>query len=65
LKSKQTILNWIAWIGTHHPATLLSRAGIKGSGYFQEDEAFEKPNWALEDVSTDINYFNAQLIERC
>jgi len=42
LKSKQTILNWIAWIGTHHPATLLSRAGIKGSGYFQEDEAFEK-----------------------
>ncbi|MDP4683247.1 MAG: CYTH domain-containing protein [Crocinitomicaceae bacterium] len=30
-----------------------------------EDEAFEKPNWALEDVSTDINYFNAQLIERC
>ncbi len=42
LKSKQTILNWIAWIGTHHPATLLTRAGIKSSGYFQEDEAFEK-----------------------
>lgn len=30
-----------------------------------EDEAFEKPNWTLEDVSTDINYFNAKLIERC
>ena len=30
-----------------------------------ENEAFKKPNWVLEDVSTDINYFNAQLIERC
>lgn len=30
-----------------------------------ENEDFEKPNWALDDVSTDINYFNAKLIERC
>jgi hypothetical protein len=42
LKSKQTILNWIRWMGTHHPATLLTRAGVKGSGYLQEDEGFEK-----------------------
>jgi CYTH domain-containing protein len=30
-----------------------------------ENEYFVKPIWALEDVSTDINYFNAKLIERC
>lgn len=30
-----------------------------------EDETFMKPDWATEDVSTDINYFNAKLIERC
>lgn len=30
-----------------------------------EEEQFEKPIWALDDVSTDINYFNAKLIERC
>jgi CYTH domain-containing protein len=30
-----------------------------------EDETFMKPNWATEDVSADINYFNAKLIERC
>ncbi len=42
LKSKQTILNWIRWIGTFHPATILTRSGIKGSGYLQEDEGFEK-----------------------
>ena len=30
-----------------------------------ENEVFEKPVWALEDVSTDINYFNAKLIESC
>lgn len=42
LKSRQTLLNWIAWIGFHHPATLMTRSGIKGTGYFQEDEAFEK-----------------------
>ncbi len=42
LKSKQTILNWVRWFGTLHPATILSRAGIKGSGYLQEDEGFEK-----------------------
>lgn len=45
VKSKQTILNWIRWIGTLHPATILTRAGVKGSGYLQEDEGFEKePN---------------------
>jgi len=42
LKSKQTILNWIRWMGTYHPATILTRAKVKGSGYFQEDEGFEK-----------------------
>ena len=42
LKSKQTILNWIRWIGTFHPAAILTRSGIKGSGYLQEDEGFEK-----------------------
>ena len=45
VKSKQTILNWLRWIGTLHPATILTRAGVIGSGYFQEDEGFEKePN---------------------
>lgn len=45
VKSKQTILNWTRWIGTFHPATILTRAGVKGSGYLQEDEGFEKePN---------------------
>jgi len=42
LKSKQTLLNWIAWIGSHHPAAVLSRAGVNSAGYFQEDEGFEK-----------------------
>lgn len=42
LKSKQTIFNWIRWFGALHPATILSGAGIKGSGYLQEDEGFEK-----------------------
>ncbi len=42
VKSKQTLYNWIRWLGTHHPATVLTRAGIEGSGYFQEDEGFEK-----------------------
>ena len=42
LKSKQTILNWLRWFGTLHPATILTNAGVKGSGYFQEDEGFEK-----------------------
>jgi len=41
-KSKQTILNWLRWIGTFHPATILTRAGAMSSGYFQEDEGFEK-----------------------
>ena len=42
IKSRQTILNWLRWTGTHHPATLLTRAGVTSSGYFQEDEGFEK-----------------------
>ena len=42
VKSKQTILNWIRWMGTHHPAVILTMCGVKGSGYFQEDEGFEK-----------------------
>jgi len=45
VKSIQTILNWINWMGYFHPAEVLTRAGVKGSGYFQEDEGFEKePN---------------------
>ena len=45
VKSKQTILNWLRWIGTLAPATILTRAGVVGSGYLQEDEGFEKePN---------------------
>jgi hypothetical protein len=45
VKSKQTLFNWIRWLGTHHPATILTRAGVTGSGYLQEDEGFEKePN---------------------
>ena len=45
LKSMQTIMNWIKWFGFFHPAQILTRAGIVGSGYFQEDEGFEKePN---------------------
>jgi hypothetical protein len=42
IKSKQTIFNWLKWMGTNHPATILTRAGVTGSGYFQEDEGFEK-----------------------
>ena len=42
VKSKQTILNWICWMGTHHPAVILTICGVKGSGYLQEDEGFEK-----------------------
>ena len=30
-----------------------------------EDETFTKPTWVTEDVSTDPNYFNAVLIDRC
>ncbi len=38
-------MNWIKWMGFRHPADLLVRAGVKGGGYFQEDEGFEKePN---------------------
>ena len=45
VKSKQTILNWSRWAGSLHPATVLMRAGVRGSGYLQEDEGFEKePN---------------------
>ena len=30
-----------------------------------EEETFEKPDWVTEDVSTDSDYFNAVLIDRC
>lgn len=30
-----------------------------------EDEVFMKPDWVTKDVSTDSNYFNAVLIQRC
>jgi len=40
--SKQTLLEWLAWFGAQHPAEMLTRAGIQGTGYFQEDEGFEK-----------------------
>ncbi len=39
--SKQTLLDWLKWVGALHPATMLTRAGIQGTGYFQEDEGFE------------------------
>jgi len=42
LKSRQTLLNWLRWAGTFHPATLLERCGAQCQGYFQEDEGFEK-----------------------
>jgi hypothetical protein len=42
VKSKQTVLNWLRWMGTLHPAKILLRAGVTGSGYLQEDEGFEK-----------------------
>ncbi len=45
VKSKQTVLNWMEWIGTFHPADLLERAGATATGYLQEDEGFQKePN---------------------
>ena len=42
VKSKQTILNWLQWIGYYHPAELLSISGAKSNGYLQEDEGFQK-----------------------
>lgn len=30
-----------------------------------ETETFEKPDWVTKDVSTDPNYYNAVLIDRC
>lgn len=30
-----------------------------------EDEEFQKPMWVTQDVSTDVNYFNAVLIDKC
>lgn len=30
-----------------------------------EDEVFSRPSWITEDVSTDPNYYNAVLIDRC
>ncbi len=40
--SRQTPLDWLAWFGAQHPAEVLTRAGILGTGYFHEDEGFEK-----------------------
>jgi len=42
VKSKETIFNWLKWIGEIHPANLLIRAGVRGTGYLHEDEGFEK-----------------------
>jgi len=42
VKSKQTVLNWMKWIGMFHPADLLQRSGATSRGYFQEDEGFQK-----------------------
>ena len=42
IKSKETIFNWLRWVGMIHPAKLLTRAGAIGSGYIHEDEGFEK-----------------------
>jgi len=42
VKSKQTILNWLQWIGYYHPAELLSLSSAHSNGYFQEDEGFQK-----------------------
>jgi hypothetical protein len=45
VKSRQTIIDWMRWFGTLDPAKILTEAGIKGTGYLQEDEGFEKePN---------------------
>ncbi|MCP4550773.1 MAG: hypothetical protein GY834_01760 [Bacteroidetes bacterium] len=45
VKSRQTIIDWMRWMGSLHPAEILTGAGIKGTGYLQEDEGFEKePN---------------------
>ncbi len=30
-----------------------------------EDESFEKPEWILEDVSDNIEYYNSRLIDKC
>jgi hypothetical protein len=40
--SKQTPLDWVHWFGALHPAEVLTHAGIQGTGYFHEDEGFEK-----------------------
>jgi len=42
LKSIRTVMNRIKRMGFNHPAEILTRAGVKVSGYFQEDEGFEK-----------------------
>ena len=42
VRSKQTVLNWLRQMGALHPAAVLTRAEIQGSGYFEEDEGFEK-----------------------
>jgi hypothetical protein len=40
--SPQTLQDWLTWFGTLHPASVLTRAGVTGTGYFQEDEGVEK-----------------------
>ena len=30
-----------------------------------ENETFTKPNWVIEDVSDNIEYYNSRLIEKC
>ena len=40
--SPQTLLEWLGWFGTRHPATILTQAGVTGTGYMQEDEGVEK-----------------------
>ncbi len=42
IRSRQTVLRCLQWMGFHHPTTALPRPGVTGSGYFQEDEGFEK-----------------------
>jgi len=42
VKSKQTIMNWLRWIGTLHPAAVLTRAGVVGTGYFRKMKGLKR-----------------------
>lgn len=42
-----------------HSGLILAELEVNG-----EDEIFDLPNWATEDVSRDANYYNAVLIEK-